>query len=93
MQGRYVRLEPLGHHHIPELWEAHEGNGEVWVTALSGPPEALPRLVLGLPAASRLTVDAPETLVAPLLAHGFDAPGPDDLYVLLEKRLSPGAGG
>lgn len=37
MQGRYARLEPLAHAHIPELWEAHEGNGHVWQYIPNGP--------------------------------------------------------
>ena len=37
MQGRFVRLEPLDHSHIPGLWEAHEGNGEVWRYIPAGP--------------------------------------------------------
>ena len=37
MQGRYVQLEPLEHHHIPGLWAAHEGNGEVWRYIPAGP--------------------------------------------------------
>ena len=37
MQGRYVRLEPLSHAHIPELWEAHVGSPEVWHYIPAGP--------------------------------------------------------
>ena len=37
MEGRYVRLEPLTHAHIPELWDAHEGQGHVWDYIPVGP--------------------------------------------------------
>lgn len=37
MQGRYVRLEPLAQTHTPELWEAHEGQGQVWHYIPAGP--------------------------------------------------------
>ena len=37
LQGRYVRLEPLSHAHISELWEAHEGQGQVWHYIPAGP--------------------------------------------------------
>lgn len=37
MHGRYVRLEPLSHAHIPELWAAHEGQGQVWDYIPAGP--------------------------------------------------------
>ena len=37
MAGRYARLEPLSHAHIPELWDAHEGHGHVWEYIPSGP--------------------------------------------------------
>ena len=37
LQGRYVRLEPLSHAHISELWEAHEGQGQVWRYIPAGP--------------------------------------------------------
>lgn len=36
MQGRYIRLEPLEHAHIGELWEAH-GDPEVWRYIPVGP--------------------------------------------------------
>ena len=37
LTGRYVRLEPLSHAHIPELWAAHEGQGHVWEYIPAGP--------------------------------------------------------
>jgi len=37
MQGRYVRLEPLVRAHIPELWEAHKGQDQVWDYIPAGP--------------------------------------------------------
>ena len=37
VQGRYMRLEPLSHAHISELWEAHEGQGQVWRYIPAGP--------------------------------------------------------
>ena len=37
IRGRYVTLEPLQHAHIPELWQAHAGHGEVWRYIPSGP--------------------------------------------------------
>ena len=37
MAGRYVRLEPLAHAHIPELWEAHKDAPEVWEYIPVGP--------------------------------------------------------
>ena len=40
MQGRYARLEPLSHAHIPELWAAHEGHGHVWEYIPNGPFES-----------------------------------------------------
>lgn len=36
-QGRYVRLEPLVHEHIPELWDAHKDASEVWRYIPAGP--------------------------------------------------------
>ncbi len=39
MEGRYVRLEPLSHAHIPDLWEAHAGQGQVWHYIPAGPFE------------------------------------------------------
>ena len=40
MQGRYVRLEPLAHAHIPELWACHKGAGHVWDYIPVGPFES-----------------------------------------------------
>ncbi len=37
MKGRYVRLEPLDPSHVPELWAAHEGHGDVWHYIPAGP--------------------------------------------------------
>lgn len=37
MRGRYAALEPLEHAHVPELWAAHEGAGEVWRYIPVGP--------------------------------------------------------
>lgn len=37
MQGHYVRLEPLAHAHIPELWAAHEGQDTIWHYIPAGP--------------------------------------------------------
>ncbi len=37
MAGRYVRVEPLSHAHIPELWEAHADAPEVWEYIPVGP--------------------------------------------------------
>lgn len=39
MTGRYVKLEPLSHAHIPELWAAHQGAPEVWHYIPAGPFE------------------------------------------------------
>lgn len=40
LAGRYARLEPLAHTHIPELWEAHDGQGHVWEYIPNGPFES-----------------------------------------------------
>ncbi len=37
ISGRYVRLEPLEHAHIPELWAAHIGHDEIWRYMPAGP--------------------------------------------------------
>lgn len=37
MTGRYVTLEPLAQAHVPELWQSHEGAGEVWRFIPAGP--------------------------------------------------------
>ena len=37
VEGRYVRLEPLEHRHIPDLWDAHKDAPEVWRYIPSGP--------------------------------------------------------
>ncbi|MGR3514379.1 MAG: GNAT family N-acetyltransferase [Paracoccaceae bacterium] len=37
IEGRYVRLEPLSRVHIPELWAAHNGQGQVWDYIPAGP--------------------------------------------------------
>ncbi|MEO1536314.1 MAG: GNAT family protein [Pseudomonadota bacterium] len=40
LHGRYTTLEPLSHAHIPELWEAHAGQGQVWRYIPNGPFES-----------------------------------------------------
>lgn len=40
LQGRYARLEPLAQTHIPELWAAHAGQGQVWEYIPVGPFES-----------------------------------------------------
>ena len=37
IEGRYATLEPLQRAHIPELWQAHAGNDEVWRYIPAGP--------------------------------------------------------
>ena len=37
MDGRYVRLEPLERAHVPDLWQAHQGQDEVWRYIPAGP--------------------------------------------------------
>lgn len=37
LEGRYARLEPLEHAHVPELWEAHRDAPEVWRYIPVGP--------------------------------------------------------
>ena len=64
----------------------------LWVSALGavdGDAHAMVRLIESLPAAVELTVDAPADLSPGLSKLGFAPPGPDDRYVLLEKRLPP----
>lgn len=39
-EGRFCRLEPLDHAHIPELWAAHQGHGQVWRYIPAGPFES-----------------------------------------------------
>ena len=51
MEGRYVRLEPLAHAHIPELWEAHQGQGHVWDYIPSGPYDSAAALGVWVDAA------------------------------------------
>ncbi|MEQ9041323.1 MAG: GNAT family protein [Silicimonas sp.] len=37
IQGRYARLEPLDHDHIPALWDAHRDAPETWRYIPAGP--------------------------------------------------------
>ena len=37
IQGRYARLEPLDHDHIPALWDAHRDAPETWRYFPAGP--------------------------------------------------------
>ncbi|MDX1501564.1 MAG: GNAT family N-acetyltransferase [Thermoanaerobaculia bacterium] len=69
-------------------WLEPAGPRGLWLTAVAGPERAVRRLVARLPTTPALTVDAPAALAGALGDLGFGPPGPDDRYVLLEKRLT-----